>query len=215
MNLNNFNIFAEAKKWFSDIDNHMLHKEQRLINQLIVQILGNYWVHMGPASLDYELSTKFIKLGDSLTDCDVVCAEHALPIIPAYIDAFLLQHTLDFCINPNQVLQQVNICLRDGGQLIIVGLNPGSVLGVKRFFINNDILKNARFLAPSLVVSMLNKLNFTLTHKIFIDDHIFGSVYIVIARKISIAPHTQVVAEKNFSKIFMPTTSSVVNKKET
>jgi len=214
MTLPNSNNFITAKNWFNAKDNHLLAKEYQLIEQIMPEFLGNYWFNMGPVNLNQELKDKFVYLGENSNECDVICSEHALPIIPGYIDVFLLQHMLDFCVNPQQLLQQVSICLRDGGQLIVIGLNPGSMLGIKRFFTNNSALRNARFLAPSIVVAMLNKLNFALTHKIFMNNHVFGAFYMIMVRKINVALRAQPTSPNSWSKILLPSAGTIANKEE-
>lgn len=53
-----------------------------------------------------------------------------LPLESDSIDTLIAHHTLDFAENPHQVLREIQRVLTPQGQLIIVGFNPRSLLGV-------------------------------------------------------------------------------------
>lgn len=55
-----------------------------------------------------------------------------LPVLTDSIDAVLLPHTLDFCVDPQQVLKEVERILIPEGRLIISGFNPVSLWGITR-----------------------------------------------------------------------------------
>jgi SAM-dependent methyltransferase len=59
-------------------------------------------------------------------------SEH-LPIQPDCVDAVLLHHSLDIASDPRQVLREVERILVPEGHLIILGFNPRSMWGVRRF----------------------------------------------------------------------------------
>lgn len=53
-----------------------------------------------------------------------------LPLESDSIDTVIAHHTLDFARNPHQVLREIQRVLTPQGQLLIVGFNPHSLLGV-------------------------------------------------------------------------------------
>ena len=58
----------------------------------------------------------------------------AIPLLDNSIDFILLHHTLEFSENPHQVLREVARVLSPGGNLVIVGFNKWSLLGLRRWF---------------------------------------------------------------------------------
>lgn len=54
----------------------------------------------------------------------------ALPIESDCVDVVLLQHTLDFELDPHQVLREVDRVLVPEGHVVILGFNPWSIWGL-------------------------------------------------------------------------------------
>lgn len=57
----------------------------------------------------------------------------AIPLHDNSVDFILLHHTLEFSENPHQVLREVARVLSPGGNLVIVGFNRWSLLGLRRW----------------------------------------------------------------------------------
>lgn len=57
-----------------------------------------------------------------------------LPVATDSIDAVILPHTLDFALDPRQVLRESERVLIPQGQVIITGFNPFSIWGMRRLF---------------------------------------------------------------------------------
>lgn len=57
----------------------------------------------------------------------------AIPLLDNSVDFILLHHTLEFSENPHQVLREVARVLSPGGNLVIVGFNRWSFLGLRRW----------------------------------------------------------------------------------
>jgi SAM-dependent methyltransferase len=53
-----------------------------------------------------------------------------LPLESDSIDAVIAHHTLDFAPNPHQVLRELQRVLTPQGQLLVIGFNPHSLLGL-------------------------------------------------------------------------------------
>ena len=71
---------------------------------------------------------------DSINSSVIIANADELPLLPNSVDFILLPHTLDFNKRANHILREVNICLQPEGYLIIVGFNPYSLWGLRRFF---------------------------------------------------------------------------------
>lgn len=63
----------------------------------------------------------------------IVAHADEIPIYPYCADLVLLPHTLDFGKNPHLILREANICLAPEGHLVIIGFNPYSLWGVRRW----------------------------------------------------------------------------------
>jgi len=206
-------IISKARKWFNNPHNSLMLKEQQLIDDIAKHLIGNYWLHIGAATVSAPLRSKFIYLGENADYCDAICDENALPITPNYVDVVLLHHALDFATNPHNLLEQATISIRDGGQIVIIGLNPGSFLGIKRFF-GDEVLRRAKFIAPIIAGYWLQDLHFVVTHKRFTSKHIFGDSYLLIARKMSLAAHDNLIKSTSWQQSMINTNTAVANNKQ-
>ncbi len=63
---------------------------------------------------------------------DVLHAPHAMPFASASLDLVLLPHVLEFSSAPHEVLREVERVLVPEGSVIITGINPFSLWGVRR-----------------------------------------------------------------------------------
>lgn len=79
----------------------------------------------GARSLNYGVNRGFSPL---LADLD------AVPLNDNSLDFVILHHTLEFSANPHEVLREAIRALAPGGQLLIVGFNPWSMVGLRRWF---------------------------------------------------------------------------------
>ena len=83
-----------------------------------------------------------------------------LPLGRNSVDLIVLQHTLDFSIDPRQVLREAVEVLSSEGWIIICGFNPLGLWGLSRilFQLSGKIPWSARFLRPSRVQDWLTLL---------------------------------------------------------
>lgn len=59
---------------------------------------------------------------------------HAFPVAGDSMDVVFLPHTLDFSLDPHQVLREAERVLIAEGRLILIGFNPWSLWGLWRLF---------------------------------------------------------------------------------
>jgi len=159
-------LLRRARAWFSGtLGAQLLQQEQRLLSEELPHLLGNYLVHFGPSpqnlSLDEAQKRFCVHLGSDLPEVDVVCDERAWPLLDHGADAVIVQHGLDFCLSPHSLLREAARCVRPGGQLWIIGLNPWSAWGLRHYFAR-DALREARCISASRVVDWLRLLGFAL-----------------------------------------------------
>lgn len=88
----------------------------------------------------------------------------ALPIATDSVDVVILPHTLETSDDPHQVLREVDRVLVPEGYVIVLGFNPWSLWGVRRWF---SVLRRgeaapwcAQFLSPFRVKDWLSLLGF-------------------------------------------------------
>lgn len=135
-------------------------------------------------------------------------AEDSLSILPESVDDIFLPHTLEFADDPYQILREVDLALRLDGHVIIIGFNPWSFWGLRRFFsfkkkapwsgvfrrssqikdwlklLNFEIVRCQNFLyrppiANQKIFKWLKFLEYFLKYLL----PMFGGIYILIARK--------------------------------
>lgn len=94
----------------------------------------------------------------------VVCHSDELPFANDSINLIILHHTLDVTAHPHQTLREACRVLRSGGHIVIVGFNPYSFWGIRRFFSRFSRQPTApwstRFLSSLRLEDWLNLLQF-------------------------------------------------------
>ncbi|VFT07755.1 SAM-dependent methyltransferase [Pseudomonas aeruginosa] len=92
--------------------------------------------------------------------------EGAWPLSEHAADVVLLQHGLDFCLSPHRLLREAARTVRPGGHLLLIGINPWSLWGIRHYFAG-DALRQARCIPPSRACDWLNLLGFALEKRRF------------------------------------------------
>ena len=98
--------------------------------------------------------------------CVVHGQPEALPFDAKSVDVLLLPHTLDFCVDPHQVLREANRVLRPEGHVVILGFNPVSLWGFRRLFARRPRIApwSGKFFRLARVKDWLDLLEFETTH---------------------------------------------------
>lgn len=163
-------LIASAREWFaSPLGQQLLAEERRLLTEELARFFGGYLVHYGPPVELTEGAGKIrccVRLGAPLPGVQIVCEEQAWPLVEHAADVVVLQHGLDFSLSPHGLLREAARSVRPGGHLLIIGINPRSIWGLRRYFAN-DALRHARCIGSSRVGDWLALLGFALEKRRF------------------------------------------------
>lgn len=136
------------KRWFeSPLGQVLLDQQRPLIDPVLceqqVQVLGLISPAGGllldglnlPAEQKIQLFPGRRNLNYGLTDgfSPLVADLDAFPLNDNSTDFLVLHHCLEFSSNPHEVLREAVRVLAPGGQLLIVGFNPWSLIGIRRW----------------------------------------------------------------------------------
>jgi len=162
-------LMRDARDWFSGpLGQQLLQEEQRLLREELARFFGGYLVHYGPPG-EFEGAGQIrccVRLGPPLPGMQIVCEEQAWPLAEHAADVVVLQHGLDFSRSPHALLREAARSVRPGGHLLVIGINPRSLWGVRRHFAG-DALRQARCIGSSRVGDWLALLGFALEKRRF------------------------------------------------
>lgn len=103
-------------------------------------IFGYHLLVVDPPWDDFTLSASRIPhhvvqrtQTDPLTDAGLIGNTESWPVMTDTVDAIILPHTLEMTPDPHQVLREADRSLIPDGHLVILGFNPRSLWGVRRF----------------------------------------------------------------------------------
>ena len=85
------------------------------------------------AFLPYPGTARRALCDTSAIDAGFVARPERLPVSGQTVDGLLLPHTLELTRDPHEVLRESERVLVGGGRIMILGFNPLSVLGLRRF----------------------------------------------------------------------------------
>ena len=110
--------------------------------------------------LDIGLGFRVNPIEQADTRSTVIGDWEGLPLGRNSVDLIVLQHTLDFSIDPRQVLREAVEVLSVEGWIVICGFNPFGLWGVSRIIFQSSgkMPWSARFLRPSRVQDWLTLL---------------------------------------------------------
>lgn len=151
--------------WFAGpLGSLLLEREQRLLEEQLGQHFGSFLLHYGFCAGELPLPRQIahsVRLGAPLPGVEIVCAEEAWPVLEHGADLVVLQHGLDFAVSPHQLLREAARCVRPGGHLLVLGIHPWSVWGL-RHALGAGALAPAHCISPSRLTDWLRLLGFAL-----------------------------------------------------
>ncbi|SFQ36821.1 Methyltransferase domain-containing protein [Geopseudomonas sagittaria] len=160
----------EAEAWFAGpLGRLLLDSQQSLLEQQLGSHFGSFLLHYGFSAGELPPQrqiTHYIRLGPPLPGVEIVCEEGAWPVLEHAADVVVLQHALDFAVSPHQLLREAARCVRPGGHLLVVGIHPWSLWGLRQL-LPGDALAGARCIAPNRLADWLHLLGFALEKRRF------------------------------------------------
>lgn len=124
----------------------MLEWEQEQLDAAVVDLFGFHAVQLGLPELEglrsNRMPHRWLALQSGVVACagdrlavnafDLACDFSALPFETSSLDLVVLPHTLELTADPHQTLREVERVLRPEGRVVIVGLNPTSLWGLRQ-----------------------------------------------------------------------------------
>lgn len=164
--------------WYKTELGESLHELERLeIETEIDHAAGYYLVIQSPLkelSLHQHLVRESIFITPELElgapKNAVVAKANELPLESDGVDVHILHHTLDLSLTPHDDLREAARTLLPSGKLIVVGFNPFSMWGIRRFF--SKRVKApwcGQFISPRRLEDWLKVAGLTLESKRFVQ----------------------------------------------
>jgi SAM-dependent methyltransferase len=130
---------SSIEQWFQSLlGQRILLSEQSCLNKIMPKMYGYHLMQLSVLN-DIKLSeqspvTHHFSLGVSTSSKQPAIANfEQLPINAESIDTAILHHVLEYSTNPHQLLRETARTIIPNGYIIIVGFNPYSTLGLKKY----------------------------------------------------------------------------------
>ncbi|MBT9491618.1 MAG: class I SAM-dependent methyltransferase [Paucibacter sp.] len=124
---------------------YLLDWEQAQMDAAVVDLFGFHALQLGlpalPALRCNRMPHRWLALQQpeqtrshdlAAPDAALHCEFDSLPFESASLDLVVLPHTLELAADPHQTLREVERVLRPEGRLVILGLNPASLWGLRQ-----------------------------------------------------------------------------------
>ncbi len=129
------------QQWFeSPPGRYLLAWEQAAFDQAVADIFGYHAIQLGLPAVDALRSNRMPHRWLALEPGaqadgrrpDVCIDTHTLPFDAASLDLVVLPHTLELSIDPHATLREVERVLVPEGRVVVCGLNPASLWGLRQ-----------------------------------------------------------------------------------
>ena len=109
---------------------HLLAWEQAQVDAAVADLFGFHALQLGLPELDGLQANRMPHRW--LAGRDLLCEFDALPFESASLDLVLMPHALELAPDAHALLREVERVLRPEGRLIVFGLNPASLWGLRQ-----------------------------------------------------------------------------------
>ncbi len=160
-------LFLEMEKWLeTPLGQALLETEQGLLEPVLARTFGYHILQLGSSN---HSMLKESPIGHKILFTPALSPEtkapvannEALPLTSESVDAVLIHHALDFTPDSHRLLREAARVVMPGGKILIVGFNPLSTWGVRKFFHwHNQLPWSARFISSTRVTDWLKLLDF-------------------------------------------------------
>ena len=127
----------EIEAWLaSPAGRYLLDWEQRQLDAAVADVFGFHALQLGWPALAGLQANRMPQrwLTSPVPDAraQLVCDADALPFEANSLDLLVLPHTLEFAPDPHHCLREAYRVLRPEGRLMVLGLNPASLWGLRQ-----------------------------------------------------------------------------------
>lgn len=152
-------------RWFaSALGEEILSQQLALAQPLVERMFGYHLLQAGvTGAVDFAACSRInhrFRLSPSREQGGAALVEfEQLPLPSESIDVVLLHHLLDFSEHPHQVLREAARVLIPGGQMLLFGFNPFSLLGLSRLLFSSGAHQRGSQLRAARVADWMNLLD--------------------------------------------------------
>ena len=148
---------------------YVLEAEHRLLSRIYSEQYGKHAILIGVPQQHVLLKSSMIShhviisplINTQKLVQTIESDFYDLPILPGSIDLVILPHTLDFVDNPHRLLLEACKMVKPEGDIVILGFNPFSLWGLKKYFSKNKNCPwNGNFIAVSKIIEWLKLADF-------------------------------------------------------
>ena len=129
-------ILTELEAWYArDNGRYLLESTRTSVDGILDTAFGYHLLQIGSTRAhmlfaNSPINHRIYAVERAGEQVSLVAQADELPLESDSIDTVIAHHTLDFARNPHQVLRELQRILTPQGQLIIIGFNPHSLMGV-------------------------------------------------------------------------------------
>lgn len=120
--------------WQSDKGLSQLLSERRALNHCLAGLHGSYMMALGVQELPVpdtcRVQNSFSLSPSEHCSVSAQASLEQLPLPESVVDVAVLQHTLEYSVDPHQLLREVDRVLTPHGHLVVVVFNPLSCAGL-------------------------------------------------------------------------------------
>ncbi len=124
----------EADWLATPLGSYLVEQEQRFFDATVVDLFGYNALQVGLPQVDLLRASRMTlrERAAPVAPAGLRSDYTALPVAASVVDLVVLPHVLEFSPHPHQILREVERILMPDGHLLISGLNPWSLWGIRR-----------------------------------------------------------------------------------
>ena len=174
-----YNKLETLKSWQDiGLGTALKYHQELKIKEIISHFYGHHLLKVGSLASQLDTSGCTIAHQVSLSSkkgdenrVGIIADHDELPISNNSIDTALINHLIEFCPDPHQVLREMHRVILPGGNLVISVFNPFSLLLISRFmpFVNPNPFTRARLFTVGRIKDWLHLLGFEV-----LNEHYLG-----------------------------------------
>lgn len=129
-------ILSELESWYaSPGGEYLLETTRAAVQGVLDTAFGYHILQLGlggakPLLRGSCINHKMFSAERSGADVNLLAHPDELPLDSHSVDAVIVHHCLEFARNPHKVLREIQRVLTPQGQLLVIGINPYSILGL-------------------------------------------------------------------------------------